>query len=69
MAQALAFATIHDDIQFDQVAQVSVRAGLSPELPVYNYLAEQDLNAYIAWLDTTQLIKASLMIKVINSIC
>lgn len=46
MGQALAYATVHDDIEFNQVTQVTVRAGKSPELPVYNYFSEQDLKAY-----------------------
>ena len=53
VAQALAYATVHDDIAFTQISQVSVRAGKSPELPVYNYFTEQDLKAYAAWLYTT----------------
>ena len=48
LAQTLAYATVHDDIQFDQVSQMTLRSGSSPELPIYNYFAEEDLNAYIA---------------------
>ena len=48
LSQALTLATVHDDISFDQVSQITVRAGSSPELPVYNFLQEQDLVAYTA---------------------
>ena len=49
LSQALTLATVHDDISFDQVSQITVRAGSSPELPIYNFLQEQDLVAFTAW--------------------
>ena len=37
LAQALACATVHDEIDFDAVCQITMRVGSSPELPVYNH--------------------------------
>ena len=45
LAQALAFATVHDEIDFDAVCQISMRVGSSPELPVYNHFEQADLMA------------------------
>ena len=47
LGQALAYATVHDDIAFDAVCQITVRVGTSPELPVYNHFDETDLAAYL----------------------
>lgn len=44
----LAYATVHDEIGFDKVVQVSLKAGKSPELPVWNQLSAEDLAAYYA---------------------
>lgn len=46
LGQALAYATVHDEIDFEQVCQISMRVGSSPELPVYNNLTQADLSAY-----------------------
>ena len=46
LANALAYTTVFDDIAFDQVCQVAVKVGDSPELPVYNYLSQEDIEAY-----------------------
>ena len=40
LGQAIAYATVHDDIEFESVCQISMRVGSSPELPVYNRLSE-----------------------------
>lgn len=48
LGQALAYATVHDDIDFEAVSQVTMRVGSSPELPVYNHFSEADLNAWMA---------------------
>jgi len=45
LAQALAYATVHDQIDFDEVCQITLRVGSSPELPVYNHLSSADLTA------------------------
>ena len=45
LAQAVAFATVHDEIDFDAVCQISMRVGSSPELPVYNHFEQADLMA------------------------
>jgi hypothetical protein len=37
---ALTQATVHDDINLNALAQVSVSIAGAPELPVYNYLAD-----------------------------
>ena len=44
---------MHDEIDFDQVCQISMRVGSSPELPVYNNLTQADLSAYamMDWLN------------------
>lgn len=47
LGQALAYATVHDDIDFEAVSQVTMRVGSSPELPVYNNFSEADLNAWM----------------------
>lgn len=47
LGQALAYATVHDEISFDSISQITMRVGSSPELPVYNYLDEADLTAYM----------------------
>ena len=47
LGQALAYATVHDDISMDAVSQVTIRVGSSPELPVYNFLARADLDAFM----------------------
>jgi hypothetical protein len=39
---------VHDDIGFDKVVQVSLKAGKSPELPVFTHLSAEDLAAYYA---------------------
>ena len=46
LAQILAFTTVHDDIKFEKVVSVSLKTSSSPELPVYNHLAKEDLNAF-----------------------
>ena len=49
LSQTIAFATVHDDIAFDSICQITVRVGqASPELPVYNHIAEEDMKAYAA---------------------
>lgn len=45
LSQAIAYATVHDQIDFDQICQISLRVGSSPELPVYNHFSEADLAA------------------------
>jgi len=45
-ANALAYASVHDDIKFDKVAQISIKTTTSPELPVFNQLSEQDVDFY-----------------------
>jgi hypothetical protein len=39
---------VHDEIAFDKVVQVSMKAGSSPELPLFNQLAAEDIAAYYA---------------------
>lgn len=47
LGQAVAFATVHDEIDFDAISQITLRLGqASPELPVYNHLSAEDLAAY-----------------------
>ena len=48
LSAALSHATVHDDISLDNVAQVSLSVPGAPELPVYNHLAEKDLEALLA---------------------
>ena len=37
LSQVIAYASVHDEIDFDKVCQISMRVGqASPELPVYN---------------------------------
>ena len=55
----LAYATVHDDISFDKVVQVSIKTSSSPELPVLNQLTQQDLQAYTKWRKNFTLIKHS----------
>ena len=45
LGQAIGYATVHDEIDFDQVCQISIRVGSSPELPIYNHLSDADLKA------------------------
>ena len=45
LGQAIAYATVHDEIDFDSICQISMRVGSSPELPVYNHFSEKDLAA------------------------
>lgn len=48
LAQAFAHASVHDQIGFEKLVQVSLKAGTSPELPVFNQLAPEDLAAFHA---------------------
>lgn len=48
LTQAFAHASVHDQIGFDKLVQVSLKAGTSPELPVFNQLAPEDLAAFHA---------------------
>jgi hypothetical protein len=45
LEKALAHVTVWDQIPFDSVSQITIKAGESPELPVYNFLSEEDLKA------------------------
>ena len=45
---ALSHATVHDEINLEALAQVSLSVAGAPELPVYNHLAEKDLKALLA---------------------
>jgi len=44
----LAYTTVHDDIGFDRVVQVCLKAGSSPELPVFNQLMPEDIASFYA---------------------
>ena len=44
---ALAYITMNDYIKFSKVAQVSVKLGDSPELPIINQLQETEVLAYL----------------------
>jgi hypothetical protein len=46
LAQALAYTTVHDEITFDKVVQVSLKTSSSPELPIFNQLAPEDIAAF-----------------------
>lgn len=48
LGQVLAYTTVHDDIAFDKVVQVCLKAGSSPELPVFNQLSPKDIASYYA---------------------
>lgn len=45
LGQAIAYATVHDEIDFERVCQISMRVGSSPELPVYNHFSQDDMEA------------------------
>lgn len=45
LGQAIAYATVHDEIDFEQVCQITMRVGSSPELPVYNFFSQADLSS------------------------
>jgi len=47
LGQAIAYATVHDEIDFESISQITMRVGSSPELPVYNNFTEADLTAYM----------------------
>jgi hypothetical protein len=48
LCHALAYATVHEEIAFDKLTQVSLRSGTSPELPVLNQLSPEDIAAFYA---------------------
>jgi ribosomal protein L1 len=49
LSQVIAYATVHDDISFEQICQISIRVGqASPELPIYNNIREEDLKTLLA---------------------
>jgi len=43
LVDAISAVTVHDDISFDMISQISMKLGDSPELPVYNFFSGQDL--------------------------
>ena len=43
LEKALAHVTVWDQIPFDSVSQITMKAGDSPELPIYNFLTAEDL--------------------------
>jgi hypothetical protein len=48
--QALAHLTCFeaDRIGFEQISQVTLKISESPELPIFNQLAKEDISAYMA---------------------
>ena len=48
LSQALSYTLAHDNINFDKVVSVSMKLGSSPELPIFNQLSEQDIQAFTA---------------------
>lgn len=45
LEKALAHVTVWDQIPFESLSQITMKVGDSPELPVYNFLSEDDLKA------------------------
>ena len=45
LKHAIAVMGVHDDIEFAHVCQATLRCGDSPELPFYNFLTKEDLEA------------------------
>jgi len=45
LEKALAHVTVWDQIPFESLSQITMKAGDSPELPVYNFLSDEDLKA------------------------
>ena len=43
----LAYVTVHEDIPFSAVQQISVHSEDSPQLPVFNQISASELDAYM----------------------
>jgi len=48
LSQALSYTLAHDNINFDKVVSISMKMSGSPELPIFNQLSEQDIEAFTA---------------------
>ena len=45
LTQVLAIMSTHEEIEFEHVCQATLKTKNSPELPIYNFLSKEDLEA------------------------